>query len=56
MSWGGERGVDYIGAEVGRGIALSELGGAVRDPGRKEAGMPGTTYANVLGQDSSGCW
>lgn len=56
MSWGGEHGVDYIGAEVGRGIAPSGLGRAVRDPGRKEAGRLGTAYANVLGQDSAGCW
>lgn len=55
-SCGGECRVDYTRAEVGRGLALSGLGGAVRDPGRKEAGMLGTACANVLGQDSAGCW
>lgn len=56
VSWGGKRKLDYTGAEVGRGIALRGLGGPARDPGRKEVGMLGTACANVLGQDSAGCW
>lgn len=47
---------DYTEAEVGRGVATRGLGGAARVLGRKEAEMLGTACANVLGQDSAGCW